>query len=69
MNASRVAIISLYSFHGRRFAEIYITKGEPGATIAMHQRAWMTLNSSRHGFYISLQVFRRLEEFRLNNIF
>lgn len=42
INAAGKAIPSFYIFRGRRFRQNYIQLCEPGATMAMQQRAWMT---------------------------
>ena len=42
INAAGSSIPSFYIFHGRRFRQNYIEKCEPGATMALQQRAWMT---------------------------
>ena len=42
VNAAGKAIPSFYIFRGRRFRQNYIQLCEPGATMAMQQRAWMT---------------------------
>lgn len=42
INASGVSIPSFYVFKGTRFRQNYIERCEPGATMAMQPRAWMT---------------------------
>jgi hypothetical protein len=42
INAAGSSIPSFYIFRGRRFRHNYIEKCEPGATMAMQQKAWMT---------------------------
>jgi hypothetical protein len=42
INAAGVAISSFYIFRGKRFGQNYIQRCEPGATMAMQPRAWMT---------------------------
>jgi hypothetical protein len=42
INATGVAIPSFYIFRGKRFGQNYIHHCEPGATMAMQPRAWMT---------------------------
>lgn len=42
VNAAGIAIPSFYIFKGKRFRKNYIAKCEPGATMAMQPRAWMT---------------------------
>ena len=42
INAARLAIPSFYVFKGIRFRPNYIERCEPGATMAMQPRVWMT---------------------------
>ena len=42
INVARASIPSFYIFCGKRFRQNYIEKCEPGATMAMQQKAWMT---------------------------
>ena len=42
INAGGASIPSFYIFCGKRFCKNYIQKCEPGATMAMEQKAWMT---------------------------
>ena len=42
INADGFSIPSFYVFRGTRFRQNYIEKCEPGATMAMQPRAWMT---------------------------
>ena len=42
INAAGLAIPSFYVFKGIRFRQNYIERCEPGATMAMQPRAWMT---------------------------
>jgi hypothetical protein len=42
INAVGVAIPSFYIFRGKRLGQNYIQHCEPGATMAMQPRAWMT---------------------------
>ena len=42
INAHGVSIPSFYVFRGTRFRQNYIERCEPGATMAMQARAWMT---------------------------
>jgi hypothetical protein len=42
MNAAGLATPSFYVFKGKRFRQNYIERCEPGATMAMQPRAWMT---------------------------
>ena len=42
INAGGLAIPSFYVFRGTRFRQNYIERCEPGATMAMQPRAWMT---------------------------
>jgi hypothetical protein len=43
INGVGLSIPSFYIFRGKRFKQNYIECCEPGATIAMQPRAWMTL--------------------------
>jgi hypothetical protein len=42
INAAGLSIPSFYIFRGKRFGQNYIQRCEPGATMAMQPRAWMT---------------------------